>query len=180
MLNLLPKEEKYFVRAEYRRRLAVVSLVALGIATLLGSIFLLPAFFHIRGIGQNAKENAEKLKNDSMFKEREVFVEELSRANDTLKAFSAKVSGLDSHELIRRVVSRRLSGIYLSLIDIRMSADGESGELKISGTAKDRATLRSFAEALRRETIFSSVDVPVGNFAKERNLVFSISVKGKF
>jgi hypothetical protein len=52
--------------------------------------------------------------------------------------------------------------------------------MAVSGKAVSRDALLSFSKALKSNHRFESVDLPVSNLAKSKDIEFSISIKGTF
>ena len=54
--------------------------------------------------------------------------------------------------------------------------DPEPATITLIGIATDRESLRSFGRLMEARTEFSTVDLPVSNFAKEKDIEFSMLV----
>ena len=60
---------------------------------------------------------------------------------------------------------------------MNLSRDGESvREISISGTAASRQALADFRNRLREEDGVESVDLPISNLAKDRDIPFELTV----
>ena len=64
----------------------------------------------------------------------------------------------------------KINSITYTVIDIK------SSQLNIDGVSGNRETLRDFVKTLESSGKFETVDIPVSNYAKDKDLVFSIKL----
>jgi hypothetical protein len=67
-------------------------------------------------------------------------------------------------------------GISLTSIGIRYTDKGVLGPANISGEADDRQALAAFRERLLSQPEVVSVDLPISNLAKDKDIQFSMTV----
>lgn len=177
MFNLLPQEEQRLLDREYRLRLAATGLFFFAALSVIASIFMLPSLTLLSG-----KESLALKSRDSLKKEVALMSSDdrgvLAIAAKKVAALSAKTPTLSFHELITDITGARMAGVKITGLSIKRG-DKDSFDAVISGIAADRDTLLSFARNLQNNKIFSTVTVPVSNFAPASDINFSISAKTK-
>ena len=164
--NLLPANRARAVRQLYwLRRATVAALLLAGVAFLHG-IFLVPAYFALaegareRGGEEGRSENAlraERIKDDAAY---------LALLEGRAKAAPSLASLLEAPSAGVRVA--RAAFLH----------DGSGARVEIAGTAATREDLRAYERALESLPSVSSVEVPVGAYAEERDIAFSLTVSG--
>ena len=100
-----------------------------------------------------------------------------------LEALTADASTLatlarvpSSSSLIRTALGVSRSGVVLSGLSYTPPAGGKPGTLSITGIATTRNDLRAYQLALGATPGFTSADLPVSSYAKDRQIPFVITV----
>ncbi len=174
MFNLLLPGDKATIYKEYVLRLTVVILLGLFSTLMAGAIFLLPSYIWLR--------ISEKEILDKKTGSEQAHVAD-PHLNEVLAEAKLKMSGLHATEatsvidLINGIVEARGTGIKLSGIDFA-SVDGKIN-FHISGVSATRDSLVAFSKRLQANPLYITVDVPISNFVKDRNIAFSLDLKGK-
>ena len=102
----------------------------------------------------------------------------LSFTAKEIKVLSTVGSAAYSYELISEVIQNKTEEVKLT--GIRVSrGESDASDIVVTGEARDRDTLLSFVRILEKEKSFSSVTVPVSNFAAAADINFSILIKAK-
>lgn len=183
MLNLLPLIDKKKVRMEYRLRLAVVLVFGLAFLVFANSALLVPSYIRAfskhslateqlasvvgRGDIQSARDSAEK---EATIKIREV--------NKKLSLFtSGEKKGeekLVPSEAFRKIIGLKTSAIKIFGITYEVSLERE--RFVITGKSANRDSLRSFVDALKKDGLFTAVELPISSYVKSVDIEFSITV----
>lgn len=172
--TLIPRIERAALRREYRTRVFIVFCFTLSVAGIIGSVALFPAF--IRALQEEKSQLSviaalQKDKNDSGITEIE---NDLSRYAEYL---SALLPGLDTpkySQIIEDVVRTRGSVKITSLALEEMSTS--SMQIRIQGIAPTRESLVTFKSRLEGLAPGNSVDLPIGELAKSRDIMYSLRV----
>ena len=186
MMNLLPLIEKKKVRMEYRLRFAVVFFSALALLVFANAILLVPSY--IRAFSkhslveqqfaaaagspeiQKARDLAEK---DTTTKIREI--------NKKLNLFVSEKKEeslpLIPSEVFRKIIGLRPSAIKIFGITYDVTLERE--RFVVVGRSVDRESLAAFMEALKKDKVFTSVELPISSYAKSTNIDFSITLERK-
>lgn len=181
MTTLLPSEEQKIVRREYRARVYIIFLYFLFAASLCASVVLLPAYVTARIRKQRiAKDIALIEASDGRLDG------EIKEAQKILKETSAKMALLETrvsgHPVVGAVSALFQAGSPgIVFTDISYTNRGsEGGAFTVSGIAATREELIALVKRLEREAAFTSVRLPVGNLALDKNSEFSITITGSF
>lgn len=167
-LNLLPATEQYAVSAEETRRGIFLWTCAASCVLAAGSLLLLPTFllsFHIeRELARSLalEEEAGRSASDA---ETLAAMRDARRAADEIRAYAASPRSMG--ELMGQLLEPQ-EGIILSSFLIR-----SDGEVAISGQAAARGALLKFEETLRSSGKFLTVDFPLSDIVRERDIRFS-------
>ncbi|MBM2817592.1 MAG: hypothetical protein HW401_182 [Parcubacteria group bacterium] len=176
MLELLPNAHKKALKKEYFLRLTAVSLSFLIAVELFFLVSLLPSYFLSvvkESVVNKEFENAMKSNNNSEDKELQADIKETKEMVALLKS---KGDNLLMKDLILKIIDRKSSGIKINGISVSYSKNGQY-QIIVKGMSKDRELLKLFAERLRSEKAFSSVDLPISNFTKISDIDFNITLK---
>lgn len=172
-MQLLPAPERKFVRTEYRLRLATVMLGLVFLALLAGSIFLVPSYLLSAQKESASMESARVLKDAIALRGKDDRAGSLKLSKDKMNALVEGVPLPPANELMAVALRRQSAGIHLTLVSATLSVGTRT--LLLAGIADGRAELLAFRKAVEGEKIFSSVAVPVSDFAKDSGLSFSLS-----
>ncbi len=179
MINLLPIEEKVKIKNLYKVRLAIVSCIAAAVTLFVFSVFLFPSFF-LAGVKEEAtRERRELVLKSISVIEAKHTEEEIQKTASQLAVVATRDDVSDSlSRFISAVAKRTTRGISVTGFYSQKTEGGRYGvnKLIVSGTARDRAALLSFVDALRNETIFSRVELPVSNLVRSEDISFSVII----
>lgn len=176
MLNLLLREDRHWIRKEYFLRL---SIIVVSIAIILGiiwAIVLVSPYSQIFVEKMIIEEQVEDIKNSDVTKERNE-LKKLSREIDSKMEYLSRTA-IDPTFIIAAVLKSQPTGIGLSEIGVQVSdvEDQATAHIEMRGAADSRNDLVIFQKNLLAKDIFSRVDVPFSNFAKDVEVPFTISI----
>lgn len=176
-MNLLPKEQKDDLKKGFKMRFAIVVSFLVSISFLIGIILLFPAYFLTPGRSFSAPDQTlSDLTNNPADQEILNLPEEIKSKLALVQTDLNQVSATAVISQIADLINR---GVLLSSISFyrNQSYQGKKGTLiTLSGTASSRDSLVSFSAALENSGSFSSVDMPVSNLTKDKNIPFNITV----
>lgn len=176
MINLIPPGAKKSITLEYRLRVLSVWFFASAVALVLGACVLVPSYVlinvQISALSSSAASASQKLAT----------LKDVSKELDLAsKQARALINGLQYNQmsdyaaLFRKLESNEVT---FSQISINRSKDGVS-PIQLSGTATSRQTLATFRDQLLAEPVIESVDLPISNLAKDKDIQFSLTVTMK-
>jgi hypothetical protein len=177
-MNLLPDTEREDVKKGLKIRSMVVFSFMLAASFLVGFVLLLPSYFLAWGnFAKTGKEsNSLNLKNSDSAGS---LLDLPAEVDSKLKVFQSSLASASAYDSLSKVLGFLPQEIVLDSVSFAQDKvyNEKNGSLiSISGTAGRRDSLISFANLLKRSGLFSAVDMPVSNLAKDRNLPFSINV----
>lgn len=179
MINLLPLEEKKKIRTEYHFRLGV--LVALSIALLLlaNLILLSPVYLLTLSKYQFASEKFIKLESEQGRTEQEKEINaQINEVNKRTALFLKEDKGSAVFsEIVIKIIETKGTAIKIQNIFFETSPGRE--RFVISGRSDDRDNLASFVENLKRDSFFTTVDIPISSYIKSTDIAFSVILERK-
>lgn len=178
MTNLLPQPEQMAIKKEYKYRRAVVAVLMFVCAVAVSAGFLLPSLIlsniKLKTIGSEAEKariaNEQKVKNSAS-------AVTLKETESKLALLSAAGVGGSVVSVVDLITKDKSPNIRIKDISYE---GGESGKIVISGLSKDRESLTNFLHQMQAISIFKLVDLPVSNFAKDKDISFSMQISGTF
>lgn len=174
MLNILSTTEKKKILTEYRLRLAVVSIFAVGSLILASLVLLAPSYFLAISKYNDANNMLEVLegKNGREGQEKDVN-KQIAAINKNVDLFLK--AGTPGALLPSSVVTKILNtkGSAIKIISFTYDASPTQERIVVAGSALDREKLAEFIEALKKDPAFTSVDIPISSYVKSSNIEFS-------
>lgn len=184
MINLLPVEEKQRIRRLYRSRVIIVSLAALSALFVTGALGLVPSYLSALARYESAVLSSGGTEQKSAGEEEPALLKETKEIN---RKADLLIKGASDHlpgTLLREVIAKKPPGILFADFSYASPQTGKDGkgkpaEITASGVADTRDTLLSFVNTLNAREVFSSVDLPISNFVKDRDLPFTLRMEVK-
>ncbi len=177
MFTLLTHTHKKQLLKQYRMRLFSVVALLLGAMFIISGVLLIPSYITLRLEKDRLAKEDQMLSKQISDQNAKGFVQTLSEIK-TMSSL-AVVENTKVYEALLLVSASRPYGITFSSVGY-VHGVGAPSLLTISGSAANRSNLIAFTEKLKKEKIFDSVDLPVGNLAKETDAKFTINMTGKF
>lgn len=176
MFNLIPKNLMADIKREYLyRKITVIMLFVIFI-----QIAFLVFGFPVWLISKYNQGDVE-LRADSM----NAYLSSLNIASttDSIKSINAKLSVIDKNlkypEIVPffdAILSQKTNSITINSLAYS-SSDDKNAVIDISGMSGNREALLTFVKNLQGLGLFKSVDFPISNFTKDKNLDFSLNIK---
>ncbi|TAL48785.1 hypothetical protein EPN83_03250 [Patescibacteria group bacterium] len=173
MFNLLPDAEKKHIFAEYRIRVGILVCLFLALTAALAFIFLVPSYLVSDSRYKEVSGRIDAVRHSTILREANELNTKLTSANLKIRTL-ATTSPQSAEALFERLLARRISSVRLSSLEYQRKAGGN--ELRFSGIAANRESLAQFVKLLESEPSFGRVNIPVSDFAKDRNASFSIQI----
>lgn len=175
MINLLPEEKLLTLRADYEaRRFAVGSALFFSwlvvAAVVAGSVYLSFRTERLVLVGQ--LESASSSPGEIA----------TSTAGPSLGQIRADVIALTQIEKRRLWPSSVLEGVLsvrppgVRLLRLALETEANQFVLNLSGLALSRTDLLNFVDRLKRDEVWATVDSPVSNLIKDKNVEFTLKL----
>lgn len=176
MINLIPNQQKKKMKRDFLMRVAVVALFAVGFTTLVGSVALLPSYFHVAVKNSLVKQKLSIQENTPV---PEVEADVMATVEDLNKKLGlidmARTNNfVVSRRAINDIVLKKMPEIKIDSIYYGNTAKGR--EIRVNGSAPSREKLLIFRLALENDPSFSRVDLPISNFVKGSDIKFFLTL----
>ena len=173
MINLVPPHAKKGLLIEYWVRVLSAWLTLWASTLLVSACILYPAYILIGSqvtvYEESAKEASEKVATY------ENVSTALVRASIQARFILDETSAISFSEYLKLFQSLQGGSVELSRIAINRTASGVS-PVDLVGVAADRQSLASFRDRLLAEESVVSVDLPISNLARDKDIPFNITV----
>ena len=175
MFNLLPDILKARLKSEYRLRHLIVILGFVIFLQITFLIFLSPSWV-ITFYKEKDAVSMTNLANQSVSSTTSASLSAvIVGTNDKLKVLNNSLQYLKVTNLMNVIISNKTSSISVSEMSYT-STNASSTDIIIGGVSLSREALVSFVKKLKDSKLFSKVDLPVSNLAKDKNIQFSINI----
>lgn len=171
MINILPESGRSIVKREYRIRLVAVFLFLLALLSLVTAVMLMPSYLFAEVEAEQAELEEARLVSAK--------VEGAKSDAEVITAVNKQIVGLDAFMMAPRpseallvVLQSAGSGIEV----VRVSYEGGTNSVSLSGKATSRDTLLQFSKALQKLPIVLAVDLPVSDLAKNTDVSFNMTL----
>ncbi len=176
MINLIPAAAKKSLLREYWMRTVTVWFLTWAAVMVAGVAVMLPSFLLLQ-LQVNAYEQsaATAEKNNADF---ESITNDLKQASAQAKVMSEQLALEPSAAYVELIRNFESSSISITQITFERNEKGVA-PIKVVGVASDRQTLAAFREELLATEIVESVDLPISNLAKDKQIPFDMLVTVK-
>lgn len=175
MFNLLPENLKDKINKDYNLRRAVVVfafLIFLG-ATFL--VFLFPSWivsiYKEEQISLQAKNNSQSTLEADV----NVVALNIKKINSELRTVDTAFGNRKVVPVIDTILSKKTKSISIKELTYK-SEDPSQVTVYIEGISATRNALSTFVKNLQETKVFKAVNLPISNFAKDKDITFSINL----
>lgn len=178
MFNLLSQNLKNEIKKEYKiRKLIMVLTFALAIQVSF-MVFILPTWLSSFYKEKVMLSDSNKLNQNLSESSVESVSAEILKINQQLNIINNSLNYRGIVVFIDEVLQQKNNTIFIEQFSM---SSGNNAEpiLFIGGVATTRENLVSFVSRLEQSDLFSEVNLPISNLAKDRNIDFSIEIKIK-
>lgn len=181
MINLLPQHHQDLLRAKYNARRITIASYFVVILSIISLSFFASGYFLTENIlsNTNLQNNTNSLKTiDGETLSSEVIattLSDLARASRLADELDSKLRPSGVYKIIRNLEGKPNSvHLYEIGYSNKLTKEGVVETLILKGVAENRDSLTSLGRFLESIPDFQSVDLPISNFAKERDIDFSL------
>jgi Tfp pilus assembly protein PilN len=180
LTNLLPPERARELNREYLLRLVTVGALIVAMLVVVSGLLLVPSYRSLQDIAAEKQATLTALGGPAKVQTQNQA--ETTQFMSTVSYLGGLGQSATASEAVRAVLLIPRTGVILS--SITFSAPTASGAVKtpakmtLSGTATTREALRAYDLALSEAAFVSNVDLPISAYAKESNIVFTMTLTG--
>lgn len=158
-------------------RLVIVFLVFVSIFFVVSIGLLFPSYISLQTEKATYKDESAALAKQIEIKDKKGLTATMSQIQSDLSLVKPEETQI--YRAINAILNQVTSDI--SIVSIGYTrGDNALSSLNIQGVAKERTSLLTFSNNLKKELLFSSVDLPVSNLAKQTDAKFNLTLLGKF
>ena len=176
MFNVLTENFKKEIVNQYKKKLVIVWLTAIiSLQIFFLILILLPSYIYLVAeqrdlqASNNTAVNVNSQQNNSN-------ISELSlQAKNELSALSSNIGLNTPGSLISRLTSLRGKSIQLKEIAYKVGTS-TSSDIALHGVSATREDLLSFSKEVEADNVFYNINLPVSNFAKNKDIDFSMTM----
>lgn len=173
MINLIPPAAKKSVIREYWKRVITVWLLLFSSALIILVVFLLPTYVALQTeIGLLDEKVAV---NAGLLSAYDVSATELVTANAQAKLLLDSESEISLSEIIIKLDT--IAGKDVSINNYIFESKIDNNTIVLSGVAVTRQALALFKDTIGKEEEVASVDLPIPNLIKDKDLIFTMTIK---
>lgn len=175
MFNLLPQDLKKRIKSEYKLRRLIIIFIFIFSVQISAMVFLFPTWLTSLYREKAVISDSEKL-NISLS------TLSVNPTNESIKSINNKLNIVNSileypeySPYVDAVIDEKNSSILLKEFDYTLK-DAKNATLIVGGISKTRESLVLFVKNLEESKFFKTVDLPISNLAKDRNIDFKINL----
>jgi hypothetical protein len=177
MANLITEKQKKEIRTDYIVRLSAVSLLILSLLGIFLLAYIIPYYISLAKKDIIVAEQFEKIINvENKENTGESVLSEVTMTLEQIKAI--ELYSQDTFvplPYIDEIIDSTNPGVRINNISFSIIEETQ-GQFLVNGISKDRESLVDFIEDLKSKTIFTQVESPVSDFAKDKDVSFSIKI----
>lgn len=173
MVNILPHKTQNELRLMYYSRLFGAFFLAAAFVVVVGAGVLIPSYFLAQEEADASKRYAEALSQT-------LSLSEGSSAGKTVTTLAEQLTLMRAYRAepalargLATVVSGIPDDVSIRKLSFKFTTAAE-GEVEITGNAETRAALIAFVDALKKESLFKGVSVPVADLVSDTDLPFTL------
>ncbi len=178
MFNLLPQNIKNRIIKEYSLRRLIVIFAFVLCLQILFVIFIFPTWYVSSSNERSLALETQDLNNYLVKSDSGKIASTINDINTKIKLLNTTLEYPKVIPIINKLISYKNKDIHITEIVFNAVSSMESS-INIKGVATDRETLLSFFKSLQNDKTFSKADLPISNFAKDKNIDFSINISTK-
>lgn len=174
MINLLSAQGRKVFARIYVLRLTTIALLMVAVLIVIHSVLLIPSYVFLE-----ARVLEQEVEREFIGKTLEASGSD--EVEERLTTLTGKITLLETLtdtplfiSAVDEVLEVTRTGIKIT--QISYTPNDPKVQIHVRGIATDRDALRSFGKRLEERESVASVDFPIGNLSKEKDLPFTISI----
>ncbi len=176
MFNVLTKDLKKNIESDYKNRRFFMIFLFLLFLFFFITIVLTPSFVAIWSEKKYVLTINDSFRNSFSSKEDEETKEIFDSTNNLLAYINSSKPSFYSTFMLSKVILSSNTGIKMTDI-LYQRLSSSTAIFTIKGVASNRDSLIMFSKEISSNPIFKDLNLPISNFAKDKNIEFSFDVK---
>ena len=173
--TLLPNKEMKSLKREYKTRVFIILSLFLSSGLIIGIIALTPAFIMSYVQEKEALTNIQAVQKEKEKRGIDAILAELTAASGIIERLQKSEGSINFSEMVSGIMVHRSGQIYLTSFKFEKPVTGSStAEVIVQGKASNRDSLINFKKNLESDARISSIELPVSDLAKSKDISFAI------
>lgn len=177
-MNILPQFEKDEIKKGYKMRIIIICFWATFTALTLSSIFLLPVYIIVNSKLYETSKKKEVISKAT--KEQTEIVDAPKIINKKAILALQSVNSISVATRVTKIHDANTQGITINKISYEDKAKTKTEKpnykVTVYGIAPNRESLVSFEKAIGQIDFVKDTSIPVGDFARFKDLVFTMTI----
>ncbi|MCA9363659.1 hypothetical protein KC727_00340 [Candidatus Kaiserbacteria bacterium] len=174
MINFLPPEGLSLVKREYWVRVLSVWGFLLFAVCVVSVLSLLPTYVLLKS--QLAAAEVRIVGGEDTTEEYRVAAEAVKDANVVIGQLEKTRPSVRPSEIVGALVAATPANVEVNRLLLKQDAGAAVSAVQVQGVAATREALVRFKEVIQEGVLFSEVEVPISDLAREVELPFAIMV----
>lgn len=173
MINLLPDAYKKTINHEHWLRVVATNCLFFCYLAAMSLVLFFPSYVFTKIRADEVHTEGQAVQAGDGTRDVSKTIRELGVAAAKAREISARLTATSVHDVLH-VLEGKPAGIRV--VEISYTNHDDVNQLVLKGVARTREALTSFSKFLSAQAQFSAVDIPISNFAKDRNFEFTATV----
>ena len=174
MINLIPPHARKDVKLEYWVRVVSVWLFLMSFALIITGVLMVPSLVSIQSQLQwyNNSFQQASLENEA----NKQLEENINRANTIAQKLIQDNNTILFSSILSDIQKATNNTIIINTVSITRQEEDAVGPIQLAGIAESRGALVTFRDTLESYDMFDSIELPLSNLAKDKDIPFNITV----
>ncbi len=175
MFNLLPDSFKEDLRKEYKLRRYIIILLFISFVQLSSLVFLFPSWATSSYKEEAITAEVEKMNQADNVSNSNSIRSSIRSLNKDLSLFDSYLKYTKAMPFFDVILSKKTSSIRITNMTYS-SVSTSTATINLQGFSSTRDSLVNFKKNLDDSKAFINVDLPISNYAKDKDINFSMSL----
>jgi hypothetical protein len=173
MINLIPQYAKKKITIEYWVRVVSIWCIIWSIALIISTSFLLPTYVLIKT--QTGAYMTSSIEASEKVSDYQKVTSSLTQANERAQIILREIQQPHLSDYVNMIKNVETKDVSVTDISVKRVVEGVS-PINVMGLADSRQALASFRERILQIPSVESVDLPISNLAKDKDIQYNITV----
>lgn len=176
MFNVLTDKFKKEIQSQYKRRRIVVFLWAIIFLQIIFLFFISPSYIFLVYQEKDLKASeTPSSTNDNADLNNSDIAKISENLNNELSFMATTMESNTFNSAVAEIISLKNHSIQLKNFTYQ-TVSATTSIISLMGKAFTREDLLSFSKKIESDSMFYNIDLPVSNFAKNKNIDFSMNI----
>jgi len=176
MANLITEKQKKNIKIDYLIRCLSVSLLVISLLGTFLLAYTIPYYMSVRVKDFKVAEQFENvIISENKENVGENFLQIVNQTLDKLKVMDHFHNKQPPSTYFTKVINSKNTNISITKLSLNQS-DDKQALFSVGGVSKNREDLVSFIDKLKTVSEFSNIDYPISDFAKDKDIYFTLNI----